>query len=339
MLLTNIPMKIIFYLVTVTVLIACENETKDYVTFYGKITNYNSDSLLIFNSDGFRKKVSLEEDGSFYDTLNVVSGGIYSYFDGTEMSSVYLKNGFNVKLTLDAKYFDETIKYEGVGAEPNNYLAKTSLLREGIMSDSLLFTLDEDNFDSKVEVFAKEMSDLLSESENYDAGFVREEAGKMESFKEALKASYKKSQFLLSLVGQDSPKFVDYENYDGGNTSLDDFKGKYVYIDLWATWCGPCKYEIPYLKEIEKTYHSENIVFVSISMDKAGNYQKWRDMVRDRHLSGVQLYAKEDESFADAYGVEGIPRFILVSPEGMVVDANAPRPSSPKLRVLLDGLI
>ena len=64
--------------------------------------------------------------------------------------------------------------------------------------------------------------------------------------------------------GAPSPSFVDYENYNGGKTSLADLKGKYVYIDVWATWCGPCKAEIPSLKKIEKEYHGKNIAFVSV---------------------------------------------------------------------------
>ncbi len=79
--------------------------------------------------------------------------------------------------------------------------------------------------------------------------------------------------------GNVSPKFVDYENYKGGTTSLDDLKGKYVYIDVWATWCGPCKREIPYLKEITKKYDGKNITFVSMSIDKKEAYDAWRKMV------------------------------------------------------------
>lgn len=75
--------------------------------------------------------------------------------------------------------------------------------------------------------------------------------------------------YLKALAkGNPSPGFTDYENYAGGTTSLDDLKGKYVYIDVWATWCGPCKAEIPFLKEVEEEYRDKNIEFVSISIDQ-----------------------------------------------------------------------
>merc|ERR1711916_38022 len=79
---------------------------------------------------------------------------------------------------------------------------------------------------------------------------------------EALKKGYEKLKPLMK--GMPSPKFVNYENNAGGKTSLDDLQGKYVYIDVWATWCGPCIQEIPSLKKIEKQYHNKNIEFVSI---------------------------------------------------------------------------
>ena len=140
--------------------------------------------------------------------------------------------------------------------------------------------------------------------------------------------------------GNVSPKFVDYENYKGGTTSLDDLKGKYVYIDVWATWCGPCKREIPYLKEITKKYDGKNITFVSMSIDKKEAYDAWRKMVDDEKLEGVQLFAPNDwkSDFVTDYGIMGIPRFILIDPEGNIVNANAPRPSSKELIKLLTDL-
>lgn len=141
-------------------------------------------------------------------------------------------------------------------------------------------------------------------------------------------------------VGKPSPKFTNYKNHNGGTTSLDDLKGKYLYIDVWATWCGPCIRQIPALKKLEEQYHDKNIEFVSISIDKASDFEKWKKMVDDKDLKGVQLFADNDwnSQFVKDYGIQGIPRFILLDPEGNIVNANAPRPTDPALINLFNEL-
>lgn len=140
--------------------------------------------------------------------------------------------------------------------------------------------------------------------------------------------------------GKPSPEFTNYKNYDGGTTSLADFKGKYVYIDVWATWCGPCIGEIPALQKVEKQYHGKNIEFVSVSIDKVSDFEKWKTMVTDKELKGVQVFADNDwnSSFVKDYQIQGIPRFILIDPKGNIVRQNAPRPSSPRLIELFTEL-
>jgi thiol-disulfide isomerase/thioredoxin len=156
--------------------------------------------------------------------------------------------------------------------------------------------------------------------------------------KESIKVNYDKSKMLA--VGQPSPTFVDYENHKGGTTSLEDLKGKYVYVDVWATWCGPCKAEIPSLKKVEKKYHGKNIAFVSTSVDTANAHEKWVNMVKNEELGGIQLLADKSwqSKFVQDYGINGIPRFILIDPAGNIVSADAPRPSNPKLIELFDSL-
>ncbi|BAV95310.1 TlpA family protein disulfide reductase [Ichthyobacterium seriolicida] len=142
--------------------------------------------------------------------------------------------------------------------------------------------------------------------------------------------------------GNKSPKFFDYENYNGEKTSLDDFKGKIVYIDIWATWCRPCVNEIPYLMELEEKYRGKGIEFVSISVDEGEKGNKnWKKMVGDKEMSGVQLIADNarKSNFVSEYKVKSIPHFILIDSEGNIIDANAPRPSSKSIFTLLDGLI
>ena len=140
--------------------------------------------------------------------------------------------------------------------------------------------------------------------------------------------------------GELSPKFMNYENFKGGTTSLDDLKGKYVYIDVWATWCGPCKREIPSLKKVEKQYHGKNIEFVSISVDVEKDHEAWKKMVVEKELGGIQLYADKswNSNFITDFSIKGIPRFILIDPDGKIVTPNAPRPSSPKLVDLFTNL-
>jgi len=149
-------------------------------------------------------------------------------------------------------------------------------------------------------------------------------------FKEELTAKYAKIKTLT--IGNPSPKF-DYENFKGGKTSLESLKGKYVYIDVWATWCGPCRREIPSLQKVEEQYHGKNIEFVSLSIDAKKDYEKWRKFVEEKKLGGIQLFADNDwnSKFVQEYAIEGIPRFILVDPNGNIVSADAPRPSDPKL--------
>lgn len=157
--------------------------------------------------------------------------------------------------------------------------------------------------------------------------------------KDSISKLYKSYQALAS--GKPSPKFYNYENYAGGTISLDDLKGKYVYIDIWATWCGPCIREIPYLQEIEKRYHHKNIHFVSISVDTQKDKNKWKKMIEEKRLTGIQLLAPSElkSPFIKAYKIYGIPRFILLDPHGNIVSSDCYNPSNKQLIDLLDSLI
>ena len=153
---------------------------------------------------------------------------------------------------------------------------------------------------------------------------------------------YNKLQLIKK--GMKSPEFFDYENYKGGTTSLSDLRGKYLYIDVWATWCGPCIAQIPASKKMEKLYHDKNIEFVYISIDVRDrpvyNYDKWREMIEEKSLGGVQLFADNawDSKFTKAFVINSIPRYLLIGPDGNIISGDAPRPSDQKLVELFDSL-
>jgi thiol-disulfide isomerase/thioredoxin len=139
--------------------------------------------------------------------------------------------------------------------------------------------------------------------------------------------------------GGQTPLFV-FDDVNGKQVALKDLlKGNYVYIDIWATWCGPCVAEIPSLKKMEALYHDKPIKFVSISIDAQKDKDKWKKFVKDRELGGVQVYAGTGSEFVKNYNVPFIPRFILIAPDGKIVSEDAERPSNPKLQAQLDELL
>jgi len=147
-------------------------------------------------------------------------------------------------------------------------------------------------------------------------------------YREGLK-KLSRSSGLLS-EGKKSPSFENYQNFSGGSSNLKDFLGSYVYIDIWATWCIPCIAEIPYLKELEEAYKNSPIKFISISVDQKKEYEKWKKMVATKELGGIQLIADNDfnSDFIKSYLIEAIPRFIFIDPQGNIISAEAPIPSS-----------
>lgn len=333
--------KLIYVLVITLIVFSCKEEApKDYVTLSGTITNPNSDSLIV-RSRTYSKKIDVNTDGTFSDTLKVQTGS-YNVFDGAESTSMYLKNGFELTMTLDTEQFDETIKYQGTGAEANNYLVKKALLQEQVFNDFTIYDLDRTAFDEKTIGVFNSMKLLLESTTNLDSTFITQQSKQIEGLNKYISSNYDDKQYIEKVLakGKPSPKFVDYENNSGGKTSLDDLKGKYVYVDVWATWCGPCKAEIPYLKKVEVLYHDKNIEFVSISVDKAIDQDKWKKMIIDKELGGIQLLADKnfESSFVQDYAIKGIPRFILIDPNGNIVSADAPRPSSGDLKVLFNEL-
>jgi thiol-disulfide isomerase/thioredoxin len=143
----------------------------------------------------------------------------------------------------------------------------------------------------------------------------------------------------LNVVKDNAPA-VDFAFPDvaGKTVALSDFKGKLVYVDVWATWCGPCKKELPHLKKLEEEFHGNpNVVFLSVATDPSKDEQKWREYIRSNGMKGVQLFAgdRAKREIIDPYKIAGIPRFLLVGKDGKLISVNAPRPSSPEVRPLL----
>ncbi|QQT25035.1 MULTISPECIES: TlpA family protein disulfide reductase [Sphingobacterium] len=142
------------------------------------------------------------------------------------------------------------------------------------------------------------------------------------------------------LEGNPAPQAV-FENLTGDKITWSKWKGQYIYVDFWATWCGPCIQEIPALDSLRHDYKDKPITFVSISFDSKKDQQKWKDFVDNKKLEGIQLWADPEnhKSVSQALNILQIPRFLLLDPQGNIVDANALRPSDKRIRLQLDKLL
>jgi len=305
--------------------------------FEAKIDNKNGDVLYIKDNNKTVQEIKVNDKGIFKAEFPVTEG-MYQMFDGAEYAQLYLKNGYDLKMTMNAAQFDETIKFDGKGSKENNFLASETLADESFGYDKLL-ALDEAAFSKAIQ--DKVNGDLEKmQKAGLDANFVEQHKKGMMTNLFQLQQYYNQIAANKKLNNTPSALF-DYENHKGGKTKLEDLRGKYVYIDVWATWCGPCRAEIPFLKQVEDKYHGKNIEFVSISVDVDKDHEKWKNFVTEKQLEGIQLFADKNwlSDFITAYKINSIPRFILIDPKGNIVDADAARPSDPRLQQQLDSLL
>ena len=139
-----------------------------------------------------------------------------------------------------------------------------------------------------------------------------------------------------TIVGSLFPADVVLEDAEGNVVDFSTFKGKYVYIDLWASWCGPCCKEVPHLQALEKELQNENVVFLSISTDT--DKEAWKKKMAELDMHGNQLHDR-DNTLCNALNVKGIPFFLIYDKEGKLHTSKAMRPSrGDVLKELLEGL-
>ncbi len=118
--------------------------------------------------------------------------------------------------------------------------------------------------------------------------------------------------------------FIDFKGtaVDGSEIALSEFvgKGKYVLVDFWASWCGPCKGEIPNLKELHEKYGNKNFMVLGVNVwDKKDAFEK---AIKEEGMVWSHIYASQDKSATELYGIDGIPQIMLFAPDGTIVERN-----------------
>lgn len=268
--------------------------------------------------------------GKFNLTFPLDSSGYITFHHGDETTAMYCNPNDTVHITIDTKEFDETITF--TGSDESNFLAWKFLHVENVGYPNVKTILDTTELNQKLDSLTNPMH-LKMISLAFNDNFIESETKEHEQMRNYFLSQYTKNQKMLEMIGKDAIDFT-YPDMDSNMISLSDFKGSYVYVDVWATWCGPCRYEIPFLVQLEKDYHDANIIFMSVSVDVEEAKQKWIDMINEKDMGGVQLISTDGwkSQIMKDYAINGIPRFMLFDREGNVISVDAPRPSSDEIR-------
>ena len=334
--------KILLFFILLSVSISAQENT----FLKGKITNPKTAKCYLYFFAGINEKTGkneriyldsadINENGEFSMSFNIEKSRIAKFNDGNEVTTLSLTKGDDLYLTLNTTFFDETIVFFGKGSERNNALKNLALLQStiGDKFDSYDITKDTTevfiyfnqvyaNFKNLIIDYKKTIPDFEIPTIMLDENLERDI--------DTRKKMFALNHEMLSLIGTDAIDFSG-EDSKGKMIKFSSFKGKTTVIDFWATWCGPCRAEMPSLKVLEEKY-GQNVNFVSVGVfndDK--NKATWFKMAKDFGFEKVIYIGRENILQVSAYNIYFIPRYIVVDENLKIIDAIAPKPSSGKL--------
>ena len=249
---------------------------------------------------------------------------------GKITDSTFIKNEIAELDKSIANFISRQGKLSEYTKDVKNYMWETRKLGRNFNFYAAMDSLNSEQFSNMLEVYSAEFLALLNRVT--DADFIVKAKERIKN----TTSNWGDRKTAIDNMPQEGEQAIDftYPDKDGNNFSLASFKGNLVYVDVWATWCGPCKAEIPSLQKLEEEYHDKNITFLSVSVDT--DKDTWLKMIAEKEMGGVQLWADGWSEITKSYAIFGIPRFLLFSARGNVISTNAPRPSSDEIRPLLD---
>ena len=324
---------------------------QDIATLNGKITNPTGDKVFVTQTVGEGRAAKREvldsavltTDGSFNMDFTLKSVTELSFSDGNESCPFILSPGDEVYMALNTKMFDETIIYSGKGAAKNNAVKNLNLMNEVAMNG--IFAFDDDADTNKIYAFMDNsfagITDIVKDYQNELPDFKAygdKKISDLENVKMQIKAqisSMREFNAMVQILA--GTEGIDIKGIDlkENGVNLSEYKGKTIVIDFWATWCGPCKREMPSFKALEEKYGKEvNFVSIAVWCEKPG----WIEMANDLGFENNMFLARGEETQVKDWELKFIPRYVVIDKNFKVVDAHAPVPSSGGLEALIKEL-
>jgi thiol-disulfide isomerase/thioredoxin len=209
------------------------------------------------------------------------------------------------------------------------YKNRIEIIKKNLSDDALSYML------AQTFISAYQRGQLYDLARDVESFLVSEA---LESYKDVIDKLYKLASTLRP--GRLAPNF-QLETLDGDTMSLESLRGKVIYIDFWATWCGPCKTEIDYAKKLKEKFPEDEVMFVYISLDDEVDKDIWRWYIQQNNIEGLHLIAKGgfESQVAQDYNVTGVPTFYLINRAGRIASNTPKRPSQLGLEQEIQAIV
>ena len=334
---------------------SCKNNSE--LSISGKVENPGEiKKVLLYEADSLVDSAFLNEDSKFKFRRVAPDANFYTLVIGEKNFLVIGKNGEEIELTTN--YTDTTNTYTIDGSEESKKVQSINKIQTdygkiyqrlqddysaGVTANPAkkdsIFNVLMPEFQDNMDKYSKTVFEFVQENKNNLAAFYA--AGTIDQIKyepelikyaEEIKPKFPNNKavqlFVAKMeglkivsVGQPAPDFV-LNNPDGIPVRLSEYKGKYVLLDFWASWCAPCRDENPNIVKQHKAFSAKGFDILGVSLDDdKGDWMRAirTDNLQWKHVSDLKRW---DSEVAALYKVEGIPASFMIDPAGKIVAKN-----------------
>ena len=351
--------KILIIFLLLPILTLAQTSRKGGFTINGKLEGFKdgTDIRLIQNGEAVEMTKAKLTGGKFVLKGNVMEPVLCYLMVGSEKpAEIYVENGsitvkgkkatppvFEISGSVSNKEFTDFTKKFIPIAQQLNSLANTinSTMpgpdRNGLMN---MYTAAQENIQKEIDKFVAEKKKsavaafVLNATFDFnpDVVILEKRFNLLDAAVRNLEAGKRLEQFIAEKkIGAIGTVALDFTQPDTAGTavSLSSFRGKYVLVDFWASWCGPCRNENPNVVENYNKFKAKNFAILGVSLDRPGKKDAWVQAINEdnltwTHVSDLQFW---DNAVAKLYHIQGIPQNILVDPEGKIVAKNLRGPA------------
>lgn len=338
--------KIPLFLILLSFLVCgCQKESSEpFAVIDITITNHRFlDSLIIYDKERSWSIIStfrFNQANKQIDTLVVDKTKRYPFYSFTQgvqkdIGEIMIAPKGKISISIDEKAPMESIFYKGRFERSNNFLAYSNYYQNQL-AETVRDGIDQKNLENLIQDRSSQIKKKGKSLNIADSllAYVNEDFNR---FSETLQKKNEKYLYKRSLVNKIGNQF-SFKDRNKANVSLEKYRGKYLYIDVWATWCKPCIVEYPYLKELEKQFSANSdLQIISVSTDK--DFQKWQDHLEKKSIDGVQLYSGPESDFVTFYDIGALPRFIFLDQTGRIITPDELRPSDANLAKKINAVM